>query len=111
MPSYVRLLNMLGAIRDLAPFKRLKPEENMLLDALIVRWHLRDRVTVSELMLSGKFGSQTTSYRRVIGLRDKGLVRFEVDESDRRVKYVEPTAVAKEYMSKINDCVVELRGS
>lgn len=110
-PSYVRLLNMLGAIRDMAPFNRLKPEENLLLDALVVRWHLRDHITVSELMLCGQFGSQTTTYRRVIGLRDKGLVSFKVDKSDRRVKYVQPTSLAKDYMSKINDCVAELRGT
>ena len=38
---------------------------------------------------------------RLIALRDKGLVALRVDDRDKRVKYVEPTSAAKDYMARI----------
>jgi len=110
-PTYVRLLNMLNAIRQLAPFNLLTADEGLLLDALIVEWHARDDIMVSELMGDPRYGTQATVYRRIIALRDKGLVRLRVDSKDRRVKFVEPSDAAREYMKSINKCVSGLKRS
>jgi DNA-binding transcriptional ArsR family regulator len=83
-PSFVRLLDMLNAIRQLSPFDTLNADEGLLLDALIVKWHERDNIMVSEVMSDARFGSHPTAYRRIISLRDKGLVCLRIDSKDKR---------------------------
>lgn len=107
-PSFVRLLNMLNAIRQMSPFDTLNGEEVLLLDALIVKWHERDNIMVSEVMSNARFGSQPTAYRRIISLRDKGLVCLRTDSKDKRVKFVEPTQLGRDYMASISDGITAL---
>jgi DNA-binding MarR family transcriptional regulator len=99
---------MLNAIRQMSPFDTLNGEEGLLLDALIVKWHERDNITVSEVMADTRFGSQPTAYRRIIALRDKGLVCLRADTNDKRVKFVEPTQLAQDYMASISECITAL---
>jgi len=87
----------------MSPFDNLNGEEVLLLDALIVEWHDRDNITVSEVMADARFGSQPTAYRRIIALRDKGLVCLRTDSKDKRVKFVEPTQLARDYMASISE--------
>ena len=94
---------MLNAIRQMAPFDTLNGEEVLLLDALIVQWHERDNIMVSEVMSDARFGSQPTVYRRVIALRDKGLICLRADVTDKRVKFVEPSQLARDYMESISE--------
>ena len=107
-PSFVRLLNMLNAMRQMSPFHTLNGEEGLLLDALIVQWHERDNIMVSEVMSDARFGSQPTAYRRIIALRDKGLVCLRTDSKDKRVKFVEPTQLARDYMASISEGIAAL---
>jgi DNA-binding MarR family transcriptional regulator len=99
---------MLNAIRQLSPFDTLNADEGLLLDALIVKWHERDDIMVSEVMSDTRFGSQPTAYRRIIALRDKGLVCLRTDSQDKRVKFVEPTQLARNYMASISDGITAL---
>ena len=96
-PSYVRLINMLRAVREMSPFCELTADEGRLLDELLVRWHSASEIKVSDLMRASENVSQTTTYRRLISLRGKGLIELRVDESDKRVKFVMPTSAASEY--------------
>lgn len=105
------MLNMLNAIRQLAPVNLLTADEGLMLDGLIVEWHARDDIMVSELMADPRYGTQATVYRRIIALRDKGLVQLRVDTKDKRVKFVEPSDAAREYMSSIKKCVSGLKQS
>jgi DNA-binding MarR family transcriptional regulator len=102
---------MLNAIRQLSPFDTLNADEGLLLDALIVKWHERDDIMVSEVMSDARFGSQPTAYRRIIALRDKGLVCLRTNSKDKRVKFVEPTQLARDYMASISDGITALRQS
>ena len=107
-PAFVRLLDMLDAIRHLAPYDTLNADEGLLLDALVVKWHERDDIMVSEVMSDTRFGSQPTAYRRIIALRDKGLVCLRTDSKDKRVKFVEPTQLARDYMKNVSECLTTL---
>ena len=73
-----------------------------------MQWHERENIMVSELMSDARFGSQPTVYRRVIALRDKGLVCLRTDSKDKRVKFVEPTKLARDYMASISDGITAL---
>lgn len=109
-PPHIRLLNLLGAIRGLSPFDVMSAEEEQLLRSLLVRWHEADDISVSDIMASMTSASATTAYRRLIALRDKGLVHLRVDAADRRVKFVEPTKLALEYGRQVNLAVEQLLG-
>lgn len=99
---------MLNAIRHMSPFDTLNADEGLLLDALIVKWHEHDNIMVSEVMSDARFGSQPTAYRRIIALRDKGLVSLRTDSKDKRVKFVEPTQLARDYMVSISEGIAAL---
>jgi hypothetical protein len=49
-PAYIRLLNLLSAIRELSPLKDLTADEEQLLGQLAIRWHKTDQLTVGEMM-------------------------------------------------------------
>ena len=100
-PSYVRLFHLLSAIRDIATFSDMSADEERLLGELIVRWHGARAVTVSAVMHDPARASSSAIYRRLISLREKGLVAMRVDDGDKRVKLVEPTAKAKAYMREL----------
>lgn len=107
-PLHVRLLNFLSAIRDLAPYDTMTPDEDELLRDLIVRWHAAGEISIMDAMRGLAGVSQTTAYRRLIALRDKGMVKLRVDSDDRRTKFVEPTALAEDYATRIDQALEQL---
>ncbi len=109
-PPHIRLLNLLDAIRGLSSFAAMTAEDEQLLRHLLVRWHQSKGISVSEIMASMTGVSATTAYRRLICLRDKGLINLRVDTADKRVKFVEPTKLANEYSDRVNLAVNQLMG-
>jgi DNA-binding MarR family transcriptional regulator len=109
-PPHVRLLNLLSAIRGLSPFETMTAEEDELLRALIVRWHDFQDISVSDITKSMTGMSSTTAYRRLCGLRQKGLIKLRSDATDKRVKFVDPTEMAREYSKQV-DLVLEQLGA
>ena len=73
LPAHLRLLNLLVAVRDLSPFAVMTAEEDQLLRSLLIRWNEARNIPVSEIMNSMTGASAATAYRRLIGLRDKGM--------------------------------------
>lgn len=104
-PADIRLLNLLEAIRDLSPFNAMTADEESILRSLIIRWHAEEEIPVSAVMNGIAGVSGTTAYRRLIALRDKGMINLRVDPADRRIKYVEPTALAKTYRQQIREAL------
>jgi DNA-binding MarR family transcriptional regulator len=107
-PTYVRLFNLLNAIRDLAPFSVLTAEEDELLRSLLVRWHRETDISISDVTETMSGVSPATAYRRIIKLRDKGLVQLRVDQHDKRVKFVEPTEAALQYARHVHSALEAL---
>lgn len=104
-PSLVRLLNLMSAIRDLSPFVEMNADEEMLLDDLIIRWHNNVTLTVSEVINDTRYPSPTTAYRRLIALKDKGIIALDVALDDKRVKHIRPTKAALLYIEKLEQGV------
>lgn len=100
---HIRLLNLLCAIRDLSPFNAMSADEAELLSDLILLWHEKQDITVTHMMRHMAKTSQTTAYRRLTALRDKGFLRYRIDPNDKRVKFVEPTDLAERYAKSLND--------
>lgn len=106
--SVLRLFNLLDGIRQLSPFSALSPEEEQLLGRLVLRWHGQARFTISDIMHEDASGSPSTVYRRVVGLLDKGLAELHTDPNDRRIRYVEPTALTREYVRRMGEGLADL---
>jgi DNA-binding transcriptional ArsR family regulator len=102
-PAYLKLLNLISAIRELSPLQNLSADEEKILSDLAVRWHFSEKVTVGEMMQDSERVSPSTMYRRLIALRDKGLVSLPADKADRRIKFVIPTNAAKNYIKKLDE--------
>ena len=107
-PSLVRLLNLMSAIRALSPFQKLNAEEEMLLDDLIIRWHNNVTLTVSDVINDSRYPSPTTAYRRLIALRDKGIIGLDVASDDKRVNHICPTKAALLYMETLGEGLEQL---
>ena len=106
--TLVRILNLMGAIRDLSPFEKLNADEEMLLDDLIIRWHNSATLTVSDVINDTRYPSPTTAYRRLIALKDKGVIALDVAADDKRVKLIRPTKAALLYIQKLEDGVEQM---
>jgi DNA-binding MarR family transcriptional regulator len=100
-PIYVRLFHLLRAVREASAFSTLSADEEQLLGELIAQWHDTGSITVTEVMQSATRTSQSTVYRRLVALRNKGLISFRSDTDDKRLKFVEPTRKAKTYMLQL----------
>lgn len=107
-PAYIRLLNLLSAIRELSPLQDLTAEEEKLLGQLTIRWHETDQLTVGEMMGDADLVSSSTVYRRLLCLRDKGFIDLPTDIKDKRVRLVLPATLAKKYMKQLDQCVLKL---
>ncbi len=103
--SLVRILNLMSAIRDLSPFAELNADEELLLDDLIIRWHDNIALTVSDVINDTRYPSPTTAYRRLIALKDKGIIALDVALDDKRVKHIRPTKAALLYIEKLEQGV------
>jgi DNA-binding MarR family transcriptional regulator len=108
VPSYIRVFNLLRAIRELPPFSALTGEEELLLEELIVQWHEHGILKMSDLMGNAHFGPRSTVYRRLIALRDKGVILVENDPDDKRERYVKPSEAAQSYIARMRSGVDEL---
>ena len=97
----VRLFNLLRAVREAVPFVDMSAEEEQLLSELIVRWHDGGAVKVSDVMHGAARNSPSSTYRRLLKLKENGLVTMRADTADKRVRFVEPTAKAREYKQRI----------
>jgi DNA-binding MarR family transcriptional regulator len=100
VPPYIRLLNLMRAIRELSPFNSLTTEEEALLEDLLLHWHEKGVAPMNELLASELYKSRSSVYRRILGLRDKGMVVLESDPGDKRIKWIKPSDSAELYIER-----------
>jgi len=109
--AYVRFLNLVRAVRELPDFPSLDPVEERLLNLFAAAWFQGERVTVLQAMRMSDEVSSTTAHRRLKSLRGKGMVQLISDEIDNRIKYVQPTRLADQYLTEMGQCVDRARQS
>lgn len=104
----IRLLNLLRAVRELSPFDALAADEEQLLNDIILRWHVQDRLTIKEVMDDIRYPSRTTAYRRLVQLRNKGMITLDTADHDGRIKYVCPTEASLSYVASLEAGIEQL---
>lgn len=96
-----RLLNFLVGLRQLPPLSELSGDEERMLFELRALWENRGALTVADAYGLGGQTSPATAYRRLVALRDKGLVDITVMADDRRKRAVRFTPSAESLFEKL----------
>lgn len=107
---YLRFLHMVQAVKTLPTFPAIDALEERFLNVLAATWHSGERISVLEAMKLLPDISSTTAHRRLKTLRAKGLIDLNPDESDSRIKYVQPTDLTHRYFGKLGQCLQKARG-
>ena len=107
--TYLRFLSLVQGVRALPEFPELDPVEERLLNLFAACWHSGKQITVLQAMGMSTDVSSTTAHRRMKALRKKGVITLVPDESDNRIKYVQPTPVAQQYFTQLGRCLDQAR--
>jgi len=104
MPDFtkIKLLNFLIALRRLPPLSELSGEEERILFELKAVWDRQGALSVSDVYDLGEGKSPSTSYRLLMGLKDKGLVDISINETDKRKRHVGFTPVANKLFADLS---------
>ena len=103
--AYLKFIHLSQALRSLPGLPVLDPIEERLLNALASSWFTDKEATVLETMHSTPDMSPSTVHRRLKTLRKKGLINFNVDDEDNRVKYIVKTSIADKYFTHLGQCM------
>jgi len=76
---------------------------------LATTWVVHQKSTVLQAIQMDIEVSQCTAHRLLKGLRSKKFIALVMDEKDNRIKYVEPTDKANDYLSALGTCIHQAR--
>jgi len=103
--SYLKFIHLTQALRALPGLPTLNPIEERLLNYLAAAWFSDKDATVLETMRSTPDMSPSTVHRRLKTLRKKGLLHFDVDAQDNRIKYIVKTDMTDQYFAHLGKCM------
>lgn len=103
--AYVKLLNLLQAVREIPAFPRLDEVEEKLLVLAANALQAGAPLTVLGAMGSVPGISPSTVHRRLKQLSSKGMIEVGAREDDARVKHIVLTPLAGKYFSALSECV------
>ncbi len=105
MRSYLKFLHLVQAVKETPEFPALDAVEERVLNIFAVAWHEGREITVLEAMKMLPGISESTVFRRNKSLRQKGMVSLNMDEKDRRTRYIRPTELANHYFDVLGGCL------
>lgn len=95
-------INLLVDLRRKTPLAALTGDEERLLFELYVMAQAHSQILVTDVYQCPGFGSRSSSYRTLVSLREKDIVAFDVDETDRRKRRVTFTDAAQIIFSSLS---------
>ncbi len=95
--AYLRFLQLARAVEALPDGQSMDANESALLEAVVLRWHAGQPMTVREAINLSALGSPATLHKRITRLRQKELLSAHTEQGDRRAKYLVPTQQALDY--------------
>ena len=99
--AYLRFLQLARAVEALPDGQSMDANESALLEAVVLRWHAGQPMTVREAISLSDLGSPATLHKRITRLRQKELLSAHSEEGDRRAKYLVPTQQALDYFHQL----------
>lgn len=99
---YMRFLRLVKALEGSGEAPQLDANESALLNALAERWHAGQPMTIMQAMALSDLGSPATLHRRIMRLRQLGMIDAVEDKSDTRIRHLVLTASAVDYFEKLS---------
>jgi DNA-binding IclR family transcriptional regulator len=107
--AYFRFLNLAEAVHAMPAAPKLDAAEERLLEALTAAWSNGHALTVTETMALSSAGAPATVHRKLMSLKQQGLVSVDERSGDLRIKTVTPTGKALDYFEQLAVCLEQAR--
>ena len=104
MPSkqvYLRFLNLIHALEGGQHAPAMDLDAKKILEVIAVRHAENKPLTVTDAMALNTIASPATIHRKLDQLREMGMIEAFFEGSNRRTKYMVPTATAQRYFEKV----------
>ena len=99
--AYFRFLKLAKAVESLPDGVPMDANESALLEAIVLRWHEGQAMTVRDAIGLAPLGSPATLHKRVTRLRQKNMLTTYSEPGDRRAKFLVPTEQALAYFDQL----------
>lgn len=99
--AYLRFLQLAKAVQNLPDAAPMDANEAALLEAVVLRWHEGQPMTVREAIGLAELGSPATLHKRVTRLRQKDMLDARTELGDRRAKFLVPTEKTLAYFDHL----------
>lgn len=99
---YMRFLRLVKALEGAGSTPQMDANESALLNALAERWHAGHPMTIMQAMALSDLGSPATLHRRIMRLRQLGMIDAVEDDTDTRVRHLVLTPAAVDYFEKLS---------
>lgn len=99
--AYFRFLQLARAVEALPDGAPMDANETALLEAVVLRWHEGQAMTVREAINLADLGSPATLHKRITRLRNKEMLTTYSESGDRRAKFLIPTQQALDYFDRL----------
>lgn len=107
--AYLRFLQLSRAVDALPTGQSMDANESALLEAVVLRWHAGEPMTVREAINLSELGSPATLHKRITRLRNKELLSAHSEPGDRRAKYLVPTEQALAYFHQLGQTMQQVQ--
>ena len=105
--AYFRFLQLARAVQALPGASEMDANEQAMLEAVVLRWHEKQAMTVREAINLAHLGSPATLHTRVTRLRQKELLTTVSEPGDRRAKFLIPTPKALDYFHHMGQSMLQ----
>ncbi len=106
--AYFRFLQLARAVEALPDGAPMDANESALLEAVVLRWHEGQAMTVREAINLAALGSPATLHKRVTRLRNKDMLATHSEPGDRRAKFLIPTQQALDYFERLGQSMQQV---
>lgn len=107
--AYFRFLQLARAVEALPDGAPMDANESTLLEAVVLRWHEGQAMTVREAIALHDLGSPATLHKRITRLRTKGMLATYSEPGDRRAKFLIPTQQALDYFGRLGQSLQQVQ--
>ena len=98
---YLRFLSLLHTIESSDEVPQMDLEAKRLLEVIAIRFDQKTPLTVTEAMALNDIASPATLHRKLDQLREMGMIDTMFEGTNRRTKYIHPTAKTNAYFDAL----------
>ena len=107
--AYFRFLQLARAVEALPDGVLMDANESALLEAVVLRWHEGQPMTVRKAINLAALGSPATLHKRITRLRSKDMLATYSEPGDRRAKFLVPTQQALDYFHHLGQSMQQVQ--